>query len=126
MTTVVGVVPYKFDEFGSIRMGDLKARLDNFAIFLQKDGELLGYIITYSGRYGTRGEGEAWAAWMREYLLNTRSLEPGRLITLDGGHREDLSGEFWLSPWGAAAPNASPTVDPIYTQPRKLGKKHSS
>jgi hypothetical protein len=121
---VVGIVPYKFDEFGKIHSEDLMARLDNLAIYLQKDVTLQAHIIIYNGRYGRRGEAKAWAAYMKDYIVNTRGLEPERIVTLEGGYREGLSGELWLSPRGTSAPKPSPSVDPKYVHPgRRQSKK---
>src|SRR5439155_4995057 len=96
-TTVVGVAPYKFDEFGKIHFEDLEARVDNLAIYPQRDAALRAYIVTYNARYGRQSEAKAWAALMKDYLVNTRGLEPERIKTIDGGYREELSSELWLS-----------------------------
>jgi len=116
-TTVVGVVPFKLDEFGRIPTGDLKARLDNLAFYLQRDVALRAHIIIYDGRYGRRGAAKTWAAFMKNYLSNARGLDLERIDLLDGGYREELSGELWLTTRGAGTPPPSPTVDPKYVRP---------
>jgi len=124
--TDVGIVPYKFDDFGHIRMGDLKARLDNFALYLQLDNGLRGYVITYSARNGDPDQAKNWAGLMKDYLVSTRGLEPSQIETLPGGYREEQSGEFWLVPHGTSAPNPSPTVDPRYVSPLKRSRAKAS
>jgi hypothetical protein len=104
-------VPRKFDEYGNIRFNDEKARLDNFAIALQNEPGSQGYIIAYGGRRGTAGEAQARADRAKNYLVNTRGIDAGRLVTVDGGYREDLTVELWIVPTGATPPAASPTVD---------------
>ena len=104
--------PGKFDEFGDINCEDELARLDNFSIQLQSDPNLQGYIVIYGGRRGRRNEAKARAARMKYYLVHNRVLNRNRVITLDGGFRENLMGELWLARRGDAAPTPSPTVDP--------------
>jgi hypothetical protein len=102
--TVVPLTPTKFDEYGNIRFNDEKARLDNYAIQLQNQAGSQGYIIAY----GTcAGEGQARADRAKDYLVNTRGIEAGRLTTIDGGCRSDLAVELWVVPTGATPPAAS-------------------
>ena len=100
----------KFDEYGNIRFNDEKARLDNYAIQLQNDPNARGAIIAYGGRRGRRGEAQARANRARDYLVNTRGIDAGRIDTIDGGYRDELTVELWVVPAGATAPTASPTV----------------
>lgn len=103
--------PRKFDEYGNIAFNDEKARLDNFAIQLQNEPGSQGYIIAYGGRKGRAGEAQARADRAKNYLVNTRGIDSGRLVTVDGGYREDLTVELWIVPTGATPPPPSPTVD---------------
>jgi hypothetical protein len=111
-TTQVVALPRarKFDEYGNIAFNDEKARLDNFAIQLQNEPGAQGYIIAYGGRKGRAGEASARANRAKDYLVNTRGLEAGRIVTVDGGYREDLTVELWIVPTGATPPTATPTV----------------
>ena len=101
----------KFDEYGNIARNDVKARLDNFAIELQNDPGAQGYIIAYGGRRGPAGEAQTRADFAQNYLVNTRGIDAGRLVTVDGGFREEATTELWIVPSGAPPPTASPTVD---------------
>jgi len=109
-TLQVKAIARKFDEYGNIAFNDEKARLDNFAIQLQNEPGAQGYIIAYGGRRGRTGEAQARADRAKDYLVNTRGLDPGRVVTVDGGYREDLTVELWIVPTGATPPTASPTV----------------
>ena len=109
-------VAKKIDEYGNIRFNDEKARLDNFAIELQNDPTAQGYIVAYGGRRGRAGEAQARADRAKDYLVNTRGIDPSRIVTVDGGYREDLTVELWIVPTGAQAPPNSPTVDPSEVQ----------
>jgi outer membrane protein OmpA-like peptidoglycan-associated protein len=123
--TTVGVSHYKFDEFGDIRMGDTKARLDNLAITLQSDPTLQAHVVVYAGRGGRPDQARVRAAVMKDYLMN-RGTEEGRIITLDGGYRNELSGELWLSLRGAGAPQVRPTIDKSYGSVKNLSNSHGS
>jgi hypothetical protein len=104
-------VPRKYDEYGKIKRNDEKARLDNFAIELQNNPTAQGYIITYGGRVGPAGEAQTRADFAKNYLVSTRGIDAGRLVTVDGGYKETAWTELWLVPQGADPPSATPTVD---------------
>jgi len=94
----------KFDEYGNIRFNDEKARLDNYAIQLQNQPGSSAVIIAY-GSYA--GEAQTRADRAKDYLVNTRGIEAGRITTIDGGCRSDLTVQLWIVPSGATAPAAS-------------------
>ena len=117
--TAVGVSHFKLDEFGDIRVGDTKARLDNLAIELQNDPTLQAHLVVYGGRTGPRGQAARRALQMKNYLVDSRGIDPARVITIEGGFRDELSGELWLSPLGTPAPPARPTIDGGYVRPKE-------
>jgi hypothetical protein len=100
----------KFDEFGHINCEDELARLDAFYVELQKNPNLKGYIIMYGGRRGKRNEAKARAARMKFYLVRVRGFDVRRVVTMDGGYREELSGELWLVSPNEDDPLPTPTV----------------
>jgi hypothetical protein len=108
--------PFQFDTYGNIPRNDVKARLDNFANALQENPGAQGYIIAYGGRRGYAGEAQRRADFARDYLVNTRGIDAGRLVTIDGGFREEATTELWIVPAGATPPTASPNVDPSEVQ----------
>lgn len=116
--TTIGVSHFKLDEFGDIRIGDTKARLDNIAIELQNDPTLQVHLVVYGGRDGPRGQAERRADWLKNYLVTTRGIDAARVLTVVGGFREELSGELWLSPPGTPAPPVRPTLDAGYVTPK--------
>ncbi|MGI8654026.1 MAG: hypothetical protein ACR2LC_02265 [Pyrinomonadaceae bacterium] len=121
--------PTKFDEYGNVNFNDEKARLDNYAIQLQNAPGTQAYIIAYGGRRGRTGEAQARADRAKNYLVNTRGIDAGRIQTVDGGFREDLAVELWLVPQGATPPTAAPTVQPgdvqTTTGPARRGTRRS-
>ena len=94
----------KFDEYGNIRFNDEKARLDNFAIQLQNEPTATGYIIGYGS---CDAEGQTRANRAKDYLVNTRGIDAGRITVIDGGCMPELKVELWVCPSGAAAPTPS-------------------
>jgi hypothetical protein len=120
-------VARKIDEYGNIRFNDEKARLDNFAIELQNDPTAQGYLLCYGGRTGRAGEAQRRCDRAKDYLVTTRGLDASRIVTVDGGYREDLTVELWVVPTGATPPAGSPTVDPsevkTTTTPARRGRR---
>lgn len=99
----------KFDEYSDISVEDEKARLDNFAIYLLKNGpQFKGYIIVYAERGARLGEANAHAKWAKDYLVNVRSVAATRIITIDGGCRDRLEVELYALPRSMSRPNPNP------------------
>ncbi len=111
----------KFDEYGNIRFNDEKARLDNFAIQLQNEPTAQGYIYGY-GSCGSEGQERANRA--KDYLVNTRGIDAGRLVVVDGGCKPELKIELWIVPQGAdqAAADTSGAVSPCPDCKKKAAK----
>lgn len=102
----------KFDEYSNISFNDEKARLDNLAIYLQRQPEMKGYIIAYAGRRARVGEAQVRTERAKNYLVSERGIEAERIVTIDGGHREELEVDVYVLPHGVSAPTVTPTVDP--------------
>jgi hypothetical protein len=75
-----------FDEYGNICWEDEQARLDNFAIQIQKDPTLVGYIVVYAGRISCLDESKYRGNRARNHVLK-RGVDPKRVIFKDGGYR---------------------------------------
>jgi hypothetical protein len=117
----------KFDEYGDIRFNDEKARLDNYGIELQNQPGSQATIVVFGS---CAGEAQARGDRAKDYLVNTRGIDGGRLTVVDGGCREALVVELWVVPTGAAAPTPtnSATVDPCPAckkkpTPRRRGRR---
>jgi hypothetical protein len=100
------ILARKFDEYGNIRFNDEKARLDNFAIQLQNEPAAQGYIIGYGS---CDAEGTTRANRAKDYLVNTRGIDGGRLMVVDAGCLPDLLVQLWVVPQGATAPTGDAT-----------------
>ena len=90
--------PNKFDEYGNIRFNDEKARLDNYAIQLQNDPTSRGAIVGYGY---CEGEGLTRANRAKDYLVNTRGIDAGRIDVIDGGCLPELQVQLWIVPQGS-------------------------
>ena len=90
-----------FDEYGNICWEDEMARLDNFAITLQNDPDLIGNIIVYDGNPSCREEAIARAVRARKYVIEYRGVEWNRVMWKYGGHRDYLTTMLIPMPRGA-------------------------
>ncbi len=114
---------HALDSYHDVSIEIEQARLDNFAMALQEIPDSKGYILAYAGRHARTDEAQARAKRAKNYLVSTRGIEASRIITMNGGHREDLTVELYIVPDGAPPPIAAPTVDPKEVQ---LIKNHST
>jgi PKD-like domain len=108
-TTSIKAPPAKprlFDEYGNIRFNDEKARLDNYAIQLQNEPTAQGYIIAYGS---CDAEGQTRGNRAKDYLVNTRGIDAGRLVVVDGGCMPELKVQLWIVPQGATPPTPDTT-----------------
>lgn len=116
----------KFDEYSNIPFSEERLRLDNLAIQLKQEPESKGYIIAYTGRRARLGEARSRAERAKNYLVNERGVEAERIVTMDGGNREEFTIDLYLVPRGAAGPTATPTVDPKEVQIIQAGRTRNN
>jgi hypothetical protein len=103
----------KFDEFVTLPMGDRNARLDNYAIELLSNPAETAYLIGYSGRKSLAGATAKSLLNMKAYLSVTRGIDRARIVTVDGGYREEAATELWIVPQRSAPPSfRHPTIHP--------------
>jgi hypothetical protein len=107
----------KLDEYGALKPADENARLNNFVIELNNDPMAQAYLVYYGGRTSRPGAVKKRAARAIDYLVTKRGVDGQRLMTLDGGAREQATVELWLVPAGAQPPQPTPTVKPAATKP---------
>ena len=101
-------------------------RLDNFAIALQHDPKLIGYIIVYAGQRACVGEAEDRARRAKKYVVETRGIQESRVKWINGGYREELAVILQPVPPGAPELTASPTIKPSEVQIMKNCKPKTS
>lgn len=94
--------PIRFASYGDTKSADERELLDEFAIALQSDPGISGYIFGY----GTcKQEGLKRANRVRDYLTDVRRIDARRL-NVDGGCMRVPKTELWLVPAGAKEPEA--------------------
>ena len=105
------VLARKFDTYGNIRFNDEKARLDNYAIALQGEPGSRAAIVGYGS---CDEEGQKRAQRAKDYLVNTRGIDAGRIDVIDGGCLPELEVQLWIVPQGASftTGDATGTVSP--------------
>jgi hypothetical protein len=111
-----------FDQYGDINAETEMARLDFIALQLQKEPGVVAHFIVYGGRRSCKGEAQARAWRAKDYLVNTRGISFDRVIWRDGGYREELTVEVYLSPRASAEPPVAPTILPRDVQIKKRCK----
>lgn len=100
----------KLDEYGKLAPKEENERLDKFTLELQMDPTSQGYIIAYGGRASRAGHAQKTADKSKNYLVSKRGLDADRIVTVDGGYREQPALELWLVPSRAELPRPTPTV----------------
>ena len=101
----------KFDEYGNLAFSDEIARLDNLAIQLQREPDMIAWYVVYSGRKTCLGETRLRALRAKKYLIEKRGIKADRIIWMDGGYREELGVDLWVWQRSLGAPTTYPRVD---------------
>lgn len=102
----------KFDEYASIQPKDERRRLTDFAIQLKAQPNTVAYIIAYGGSRSWSGEAQCRASRAKSYLAQTQGIRPDRIVTIDGGYRQEATTELYIKLQGGEPPTAFPTLDP--------------
>lgn len=91
----------KFSEYGNVSYETVMAELDNYAIMLQAQTDTRSYIVVYRSRQDLPGTSHRYGLRERNYLVNDRGIDPGRIVIIDGGLSDSLRVELWIVPDGA-------------------------
>lgn len=102
------LVARKFDEYTTVSLTEERYRLARFAEQVQREAGTRAYVIGYNGRLaphnGYKSEG---ARYILAYNLN---LGERRVVSINGGFREEPTTELYIVPRGARSPVPRPTV----------------
>ena len=93
-----------FDQYGVIGWENEKARLDNFAIHLQNEENLIGYILVFDRSGGCAGEAKARAVRAKRYVVEHRGIPWNRVIWRREGYDSSINTTLLLAPRGAIVP----------------------
>lgn len=84
--------------------------LEDFRELLLKETNSQVCIIAYNGRDDNPGKARRYALRARTYLVESRGIPPQRIVTVEGGRREEFVVELWLVPAGAKIPEPTATI----------------
>ena len=115
----------EYDTCESCSYDDQKARLDNLSVELQNDPTTTTYLFAYAGRTSKSGTAERLIARAKDYLVMQRGIDASRIVSANGGYREEDSLEVWIVPRGAKPPQPRPTVQAGDARPKKEGNSKS-
>jgi|SRR5205085_11780729 len=93
-----------FDQYGAVLLEYEKARLDNFAIQLQNEENLIGYILVFDRTGGCAGEAKARSMRAKRYVVEHRGIPWNRVIWRREGYDSSINTTLLLAPRGAIVP----------------------
>ena len=102
--------PIPFDQYSDLDFNNEMGRLDNFAVMLERDRNLKGYILVYAGKISCPREAKYRGNRARSYLIRRRALAPSRVAMIDGGYRERFAVELYVLPHNAEPPDSTPNI----------------
>ncbi len=116
--------PVMFDMYGKILWSDEKARLDNAVFSLRREpANFVLYLVGYGGQRGCIGEGQARVLRAKNHIVGKRGIPSSRVISIDGGFRDEQMVEVWLLPREIGEPTPTPRLDKSEVQLRDCKMK---
>jgi len=117
-----------FDDYGDIRFGDEKARLDNFAVQLSNQSLSSGQILMYAGQETFKDETAERLARAKSYLVDVREIDPNRIAITDCDFTQELRIQLYIVPAGVAPLSCDnsiqiPFSEVKFTKPRPKSAK---
>jgi hypothetical protein len=97
----------KFDEYATLSFSEEKVRLDNLAIQMQREPELVAWYIIFAGKQSCAGEVHQRAVRAKNYLVKKYGIRADRIKWADEGYRDNLLVEIWLMPRHLGKPTSS-------------------
>ncbi len=76
------------DRYGDIPWENERSHLDNLAIELLSNPNLIGYIIVYAGKRSCAGDAQRRGVRAKKYLVGHRGVDWNRVIWKDAGFLE--------------------------------------
>ena len=93
-----------FDTYGLIPWEEERGRLDNFAIALGGEKDIIGYIAFYPGEGKDPADIENSLEKSIEYLVCRRNISEDRLVLVNAGERDSTTIVLQLWPKDMKAP----------------------
>jgi hypothetical protein len=85
-------------------------RLEDFMKLLDAEPNSKAYIIAYAGREDHPGKSLRYTLRAKNYLVEWRGISPERIVSIDGGRREEFVVELWLVPNTTRPPKPNATI----------------
>lgn len=85
-----------FDIYGEISWKNEKLHLDNFAIYLNRNPDMQGYIAFYAGKKARLLDVKKRVARAKEYLIHNLKVDRRRISVVYAGRRKET--RFALQP----------------------------
>lgn len=100
----------KIDQYGAIPIDEERQHLNRFAEHLKASPpEAIGYIFSYAGKNACIYEADWRLRRALQYLVEKHDIPAKRLVTVDGGFRDEWAVELFIQPNAACGPLPSPT-----------------
>ena len=90
--------PVEVDDFGDVKSGDLRARMDAFMADLQNNPGSQGYVINYGSKRYIKNRERSF----RNHF-NYRGYDLGNIVFVNGGKKKENRTKLWRVPPGADA-----------------------
>jgi hypothetical protein len=113
--------PRMIDSYGDIPCGDTQARLDMIRSVLREHPSTRVFLIGYSGR-DTPFDRLPYRFRYAKAYLEGAGIDTSRLVTINGGYREDLWIDTFIVPENDSPPIPTPTIEiqPNLNAPRRF------
>lgn len=103
--------PILRDQYDDISLTDEQQRLDRLGSYLMAEGSASDvYLVAYAARSSCFWEARQRTDRAKRYLVNRHKIEASRVITVDGGFRETLSVDIFISARDSCGPFPTPTL----------------
>lgn len=103
--------PFLYDQYQDISLKDEQQRLDRLGRYLTGEDSGAGaYLVAYAGRTSCFREAKLRADRARRYLQANYKLDASRVITVDGGFRDNLTVDIFTSAHDTCGPFPTPSL----------------
>ena len=124
-----------FDHYGNVSWENEMARLDNFAVAIENDPQMIAEIAVFGDKNGCPLNAQRRALRAKNYLVQRRGIDPNRIVWRDLGYLDEqevyLEGQVrgakpypWYHP--QPLPTSEVQLKNCRTRPKhRAGRKHA-
>jgi hypothetical protein len=104
-------LPILFDEYHDISLKVEQPRLDRLGKYLTSEcPKTAAFVVAYAGWKYCLGEAEWRANRVKKYLVDKYKIDANRIITVDGGYRDNLTVDIFISTYASCGPFPTPSL----------------